>query len=106
MPKEVIRHAKAVPANGKRPEHDEPQLEVTWTPQGAKWPDGKPVEPGVNIFHLVDHRWAEVTFEQIPAPEGTTQFGGVGTWNLTREEINRLIKTLRRARNAAFGADE
>lgn len=82
MPKEKID-----PRNRRRSaEHPEPLIEVRW---------------GKETAHVqVVTRMEDDTHRLEPTVEGNGWFA-----TLDREQINRLIRALRRARDQAFGAD-
>lgn len=73
---------------------EQPSVDVTWNR-----------DPGyvqISIEAPADY-WER--FEKGRKDGGQTHYG-IFSETLTRQEINHLIRTLRRARDAAFGADE
>lgn len=77
-------------------------LDLYWSRPGA-YGDGTPghVQIGLTASQTKITRFA--TFDpNEPTPTTRTFY----TDDLTREQINLLIRTLRRARDAAYGADE
>ena len=81
--------------------YEQPSLDVTWN-RDAGW---------VQIGLMAPPEWFRQALESSSwvDADGKTQWPvetGVFTEVLTRNEINHMIKTLRRARDAAFGADE
>lgn len=75
---------------------EDPSLEVTWN-RDAGWVQVSYVAP--NEF------WDQFQKDHIPGPHGDG-YQSVATPVLTRKEINDMIRTLRRARDAAYGRDE
>lgn len=79
---------------------EQPSLDVIWNRE-AGW---------VQVLFEAPAEWFRKAMEEqawkADPEEGHPMPYGVGTEPLTREQINNLIRTLRRARNAAFGADE
>lgn len=57
----------------------------------------------------VEVSWGRATHVQLATvrPDGSEESGKEGVYSdLTREQINKLIRLLRKARDQAFGADE
>jgi hypothetical protein len=77
-----------------------------------------PADPALHVVWTRDHAHVQVGFEfdravmkeHLGHASGEDWIGAdravFYTGNLNREEINNAIRTLRRARNAAYGADE
>lgn len=78
--------------------HEEPSLEVSWNRDG-EW---------VQVAFVAPREWFEKaladTAEHVD-PHGPAIFTAY-TNVLTRAELNHMIRTLRRARDTAYGADE
>lgn len=71
--------------------------------------------PSLDITWRGDPGWVQVSIEapsdwwdrfEESRKESDQSHYGVFTDVLTRDEINKMIRTLRRARNAVFGSDE
>lgn len=73
---------------------EQPSLDVTWNRDGG-W---------VQLSIEAPRDWWGRFWDSLLAAEQSHY--GVFSETLTRQEINHLIRTLRRARDAAFGADE
>jgi len=91
------------------------QSDPTWSDGGDAVPSGEwpgPVRPGVEItFHrdgntigLATGQLTDTTFDDND-PQSNRVTTPYHVW-LTRAEVNKVIRDLRRARNVAFGADE
>lgn len=78
---------------------EEPSLEVTWTRSGDML--GGWVQVSIDMPR---EKWLEnmKTLEDDPNVIARAMY----TDSLSRQEINNMIKVLRRARDAAYGADE
>lgn len=62
-------------------------------------------DPSTETYVMVN--WQKGSFAQIGVSRKEDETASVvWTENLTREQINELIRSLRRARNLAFGRDE
>lgn len=90
MPKEVIQWGGMTRTDGDETlaEYAEPTLQIKW-------------------FHDPEH--VQVQFEVSPEYMARMVAGDCPTVTsniLDRREINHMIKTLRRARDAAYGTDE
>lgn len=98
MPKEVIQRGGLVnhfraDENGNLIEDQQvpdPTLQVKWNRDGAGGIDG----------------WVQVQFEMNETYTKNYIGEQVTSDRLSRKEINHLIRTLRRARDAAYGSDE
>ncbi len=117
MPRERIQHGKQL-AQIPMTETD-PDYLIPYHP-GDKLPDGALVreEPSLDVGWNREGEWVQLSIVaprewwdtwvqsyaiEKGAPEDTLSvFSGV----LTRGEINKMIVTLRRARDATYGADE
>lgn len=98
MPKELVRHS------GK---DDFADLMVQWGRDELGDPNG---EPRVRVF-IAGARPCEIIVMQPQPGSGFYEddsFGTIGPVDcrLDREQINRLIRVLRRARDQAYGKDE
>lgn len=97
MPKEVIQYGGCVDRHrtdddgGLITDHQvpHPNLEVTWDRSDVE------EEGRVTVRFTLDEFYHKHYSGEVITSNG-----------LTRKQINHLIKTLRRARNAAFGEDE
>lgn len=107
MPKEVINHPESHDTRGPDGEivmvYTNPSVSVHW---GNVYQGGREAVPGNVVLQLSE--FPSVTGEEFkaaeswpPPPEREITAGP-----FSREQINKLIKTLRRARDAAFGRDE
>jgi len=136
MPRERVKHGKQYatwsadpkdPKPGDATEHPHPEgaEEVVYAVLSKDYDPGDPGIPaGAKITEDVsldvnwnrEAGWVQVSMS-IPAEKWdeinnangdlpTTPYVPVHTDIWTRQEINGMIKTLRRARDAAFGADE
>lgn len=78
---------------------EEPSLEVTWTRSSDML--GGWVQVSIDMPR---EKWLEnaKTLEEDPNVVARAMY----TDSLSRQEINNMIKVLRRARDAAYGADE
>lgn len=112
MPKEKINHVNLDDAtwtdqDGTCPRNNnvlggafrDPSVEVYW----MKYPDGQAghVQVGIEADHT--HLAAAASGEYNCRPQGR---GLVLTGVLTREQVNTMIRVLRRARDQAYGKDE
>ena len=92
MPRETVVHGDVqiaeTPADRNR---QNPDLSVNWNREG-EW---------VQVAIVVD---AEYLAEYLSTSKDTRL--SIPTEVLTRQQINHLIRTLRRARDAAYGSDE
>lgn len=80
-----------------------PSVEVVWAkPEGFNTPLGEDAEGWVNLAFRVNNNDFE---HNRDLSEDTDEFR-IFTRSLTRRQINDTIKTLKRARDAAFGEDE
>ncbi|QIG59031.1 hypothetical protein SEA_FRANSOYER_23 [Microbacterium phage Fransoyer] len=127
MPRERIQHGKLyVEDDTVEPT---PVIDDHGQPSGVQahalrvYQPGEELPPGAKVMEMqsLDVAWrGDPGFVQIsieaPADwwdrfENSRKLGeqshyGVYTAELSREEINKMIRTLRRARNAVFGSDE
>lgn len=92
MPKEVIQHGKAFTRDALN-DTVGPTLQVSW------WRDGTDGLPG---YATVQFEIDETLVAAIAENNATK----ISSRPLDRKEINKLIATLRRARDAAYGSDE
>lgn len=110
MPRERFRHQHEISQNPDEPHVAMPQVDVSW---GREYPG---VQIGV-VAHTVETKaWLQRTLEDV-VPDAsqreavverlTEPHSGALGWytELGRAESNRLIRVLRKARDAAFGAD-
>jgi hypothetical protein len=109
MPKEVIyrsgkncladvmvRWNKGGPEEGKP--DDAPRVDLFMISQSPRYPTG-------GFWFEPDHP-ERIGLADSPIPEGERKpMVGPVSVDLNREQINRLIRTLRRARDQAYGAD-
>ncbi len=79
----------------------EPELNVSWT-RAADHGTGNVQVSLLLPVRYVEHLAADLATPDTPEPSGIGAFSP----SLGRDELNRLIRTLRRARDAAYGADE
>jgi hypothetical protein len=111
MPREQITHgSKAYVLNGYllEPEGDvpkgaievnAPQLHVSWTRADPEYASESHVQLCLEVdVHEVEQRAA--------SNEGNVSHNWFYTDSLDRQTLNHLIRTLKRARDAAYGADE
>jgi hypothetical protein len=106
MPKETITHPDSwntTDPDGRVEVHTGLGLAVRW---GSVSQGGLDVVPGDVMLAVAEY--ATITGEEFqaakswpPAPEREIFVGP-----LTREQLNKLIRVLRRARDQAFGKDE
>ncbi|UDL15930.1 hypothetical protein QEH42_gp288 [Microbacterium phage Pumpernickel] len=75
---------------------EEQSLEVNWNRDGG-W---------VQLSIVAPYQWWEKAVDPDHFDVHGAPYQSVYTDVLSRSEINHLIKTLRRARDAAYGADE
>jgi hypothetical protein len=86
-------------------------VHVGWSPSEVVEADMGSVQVGIETgsgVPLIEQLWAQrpadLKVETVEHPEGYPPFRGVwGTYD--RAGLNRLIRTLRRARDQAYGAD-
>lgn len=111
MPKEKINH----PETGRL-------WGIQWDPdkdegdQPGAWADGQPTGGEDAQVAVGWHResWVQVSIEACPGyfrfaaddPDGEDGRTSVYTPPLSRDEINKMIRVLRRARDQVFGRDE
>lgn len=87
-----------------------------WNP-GDPIPDGCTVreDPSLDLNWNREAGWVQVSIEMTAAQwivnadelrDGNVSHRAIYTDVLTRQEINHMIRTLRRARDAAYGSDE
>lgn len=98
-PPELVPTAEYPASPRGRTSWRDPALHVSW------WPADKDDMPGhVQVYLDTDNtQLVDLIGEADPAKSLLTS---VYTPQLTRAEINKLIQTLRRARDQAYGADE
>ena len=127
MPRERIQHGKlyvedaSIPptpiiGNDGQPIGVEAHALREYRP-GEELPDGSKIEemPSLDVQWRSDPGWVQVSIE-APAEwwkgflaavnDGQQSHFAAYTETLTREEINKMIRALRRARNAVYGSDE
>jgi len=118
MPKERIKHATQY-ATWEAEGNDEypgAQLSKALEP-GEKAPVGSTITEDVSldVSWNRDAEWVQVAIEMTPEKwkelSDIAQGDGIDHYSiytdvLSRTEINKMIRTLRRARDAAYGADE
>lgn len=75
---------------------EEPSLEVSWNRDGS-W---------VQVAYVAPTDWWDRFMADDPNGVHGPKYRTAYTDVLTRQEINNLIRTLRRARDAAYGSDE
>lgn len=71
-----------------------------------KWDDGEPVDRRVPQVIWTRDLDVQLGIVSDVSPDSHNPDGSLFTESLDRVQINRLIATLRRARDAAYGADE
>lgn len=97
MPRETVvhgteyRHTEATPNGSSVENRQNPDLNLNWNRDG-EW---------VQLAVTVDRRYLE---DLLLGPVADRV--SIPTEVLTRQQINHLIRTLRRARDAAYGSDE
>lgn len=104
MPRERVQHGKSYPVHevsedGKTAgSYTEvtPSLDIEW----AREPQGR-VQVAIEFSR---QQWIDITADLHNHQE--VERRAIYTDSLDRQQINHMIKTLRRARDAAFGADE
>lgn len=107
MPKEVITHAESYDTRGRGGEladiHTGPSLSVRWenSHQGSAKTSPGDVMVAVSLYPTVTREEFRAAKSWPPSPEREILCGP-----LDRAQLNKLIRTLRRARDAAFGRDE
>jgi hypothetical protein len=100
MPRERIEQLGIHPGG----DHQPFRVEVSWHPELGDYVEIVTVAPDANERLKA---WEELQESGVASKPGTSfQFFDGWHVHLNRNEINRLIRVLRRARNAAFGADE
>lgn len=96
MPKERIQHGEAAYETDTEGSLGTPSLDVTW----MRDPTGH-----VQIaIEMTREQWI-ANADHLRADDRISA-RAIYTESLNRREINHMIKTLRRARDAAYGADE
>jgi len=80
----------------------EPELNVSWTRAADHGPGN------VQVSLLLPTAYVEHLAKSLADPDSPAGVSGIGAFSpsLPRDELNRLIRTLRRARDQAYGADE
>lgn len=96
MPRERIQHGTPAYETEEAADIGSPALDVEWTRE----PTGH-VQVAIEMSR---EQWLR-NAETLQADEQVTR-RAIYTDSLSRHEINHLIKTLRRARDAAYGRDE
>lgn len=84
---------------------DEPLFQLHWAPMEA----GGTAQLAFNVPISMAQEQVRVTLkesEEFQYPEGVEPAFTFYSNSLSRFEINQMIKTLRRMRNAVYGADE
>lgn len=116
MPRERVKHGEIFPVDEKG------NSEVVLNEHGLPWhagddvPEGHTIreQPSLDVSWNRDGEWVQVGFSAPndwwarlnDIPEPVPGHRAVFTDVLSRQEINHMIRTLRRARDAAYGADE
>ncbi len=79
----------------------EPEVHVSWTRTADHGPGH------VQVSLLLPVGYVKHLAAALDAPD-TPEPSGIGAYSpaLTRDELNRMIRTLRRARDQAYGQDE
>lgn len=104
MPRERVQHSKSYPVHevsedgmaGSTYTEVTPALDIEW----ARDPQGR-VQVAIEFSR---EQWIEITEDLRDDP--AVERRAIYTDSLDRQQINHMIKTLRRARDAAYGADE
>lgn len=76
-----------------------PQLHVSWTKGDSEYGGGSHVQVALQV----DAKHVE---ERAKSNDGVVGFNWFYTDTLDRQTINKMIRILRRARDATFGGDE
>lgn len=122
MPKERVHHGsmylfkKQEPVEGQPPSEDD-MVGTLWHP-GDPQPEGTVLreEPSLDVYWNRDGEWVQVAidaptdwwdrFWKDKQENKLITASSVFVEALSRQEINHMIRTLRRARDAAYGSDE
>lgn len=96
-PTTITEYYPGQPVEGDDKVFEDPSLDVTWNRDGG-WVQ-------MALYAPVDW-WKRFMVVFGEGGDTTAVAQAAYTDVLTRSEINNLIKTLRRARDAAYGADE
>ena len=95
MPKERVLHGRVIPKDEGDGTEALPTLDVHWQREGRH------VQVAIE---LPTERWIEIADDLRNTDNVTAR--AIFTDAMTREQINHTIRTLRRARGSAYGADE
>lgn len=119
MPKERVQHGE-LRLRTERPESEESPggaVEVAWRP-GDPVPEGSMLieRPSIDVTWNREGGWVQIGFEAPRAwwddfyasYQGSAEQHHFNAWSevFDRKDLNHMIRTLRRARDAAYGADE
>jgi len=89
--------------------NNKPRLDVVWQRplDGLSLPPGEDPSGAVQVEIILNPTDMRHRIDHVAAyPEDLEAFARFFTEPLTRHQINHLIRTLKRARDAAYGADE
>lgn len=126
MPKERVKHGEIrirqqEPNTGELPGRSDESVwlstETVWIPGGPIPEGATTVEaPSLDVTWNRDGGWVQLGFyaprlwwsDFLESYEGSPEQHSFSAWTevLDRREINHMIRTLRRARDAAYGSDE